>query len=112
MEYTYSFRIYPNDEQKIQLAKMFGCCRFVYNYFLDDFNKEGYKAKFTKNNKCNRELKKEYLWLKEVDKFAITNSIYNLDNACKRYMSNLGGKPKFKIKIECNLIKLITLTII
>ena len=43
-------------------------------------------------------LKKEYLWLKEVDKFAITNSIYNLDNACKRYMSNLGGKPKFKKK--------------
>ena len=42
MEYTYSFRIYPNDNQKVQLAKTFGCCRFIYNYFLDDFNKEGY----------------------------------------------------------------------
>ena len=98
MEYTYSFRIYPNDNQKVQLAKTFGCCRFIYNYFLDDFNKEGYISKFTKNNKCNRELKSEHLWLKEVDKFAITNSIYNLDNACKRYMSNLSGKPKFKKK--------------
>lgn len=98
MEYTYSFRIYPNDEQKIQLAKTFGCCRFVYNYFLDDFNKNGYKSKFTKNNRCNQELKLENLWLKEVDKFAITNSIYNLDNGCKRYMNKLGGKPKFKKK--------------
>ena len=98
MEYTYSFKIYPNDDQKVQLAKTFGCCRFVYNYFLDNFSKEGYQAKFEKNNKCNRELKVEYPWLKEVDKFAITNSIYNLDNACKRYMSNLGGKPKFKKK--------------
>ena len=29
------------------------------------------------------ELKKEYIWLKEVDKFALTNSIYNLDEAYK-----------------------------
>ena len=98
VEFSYKFRIYPNDEQKIQLAKTFGCCRFVYNHFLDDYNNHGYMSKYNKNNKCNRELKKEYLWLKEVDKFAITNSIYNLDNACVRYNKNLGGKPKFKKK--------------
>ena len=64
------------------------------------------------NNYCNRVLKSKYIWLKEVDKFAITNSIYNLDNACNRYMSNLGGKPKLKKRMRCNLIKLITLIII
>ena len=31
------------------------------------------------NNYCNRQLKKEYEWLKEVDKFALTNAIYNMD---------------------------------
>lgn len=98
MEYTYSFRIYPNDEQKTYLAKIFGSCRFIYNHFLSDFNNNGYTSKIDKNNICNRKLKIEYPWLKEVDKFAITNSIYNLDNACKRYMNNLGGKPKFKKK--------------
>lgn len=98
MEYTYSFRIYPNDEQKVVLAKTFGSCRFIYNYFLNDFNNNGYVSKITKNNICNRELKTEYPWLREVDKFAITNSIYNLDNACKRNMNKLGGKPKFKKK--------------
>ena len=29
------YRIYPNKEQKIQLAKTFGCVRFVYNHYLD-----------------------------------------------------------------------------
>ena len=24
-------RIYPNNEQKVQIEKTFGCCRFVYN---------------------------------------------------------------------------------
>ena len=98
MEYTYSFRIYPNEEQIVLIAKTFGCCRFIYNYFLDYSNNNGYGSKYTNNNICNRELKTEYPWLKEVDKFAITNAIYNLDNAYKRYMNKLGNKPRFKKK--------------
>ena len=31
---AYKYRIYPNKEQKIQVAKTFGCCRFVYNQTL------------------------------------------------------------------------------
>ena len=34
MEKGYKFRIYPNEEQKIQIAKTCGCCRFVYNHYL------------------------------------------------------------------------------
>ncbi len=37
------------------------------------------------NNFCNRELKKEYGWLKEVDKFALTNAIYNMDSAYRKF---------------------------
>ena len=32
---AYKFRIYPNEEQKVLLAKTFGCVRLVYNYYLD-----------------------------------------------------------------------------
>lgn len=60
MEYTYSFRIYPNEEQIVLIAKTFGCCRFIYNYFLDYSNSNGYSSKYTNNNICNRELKAEY----------------------------------------------------
>ena len=65
---------------------------------LDYSNNNGYGSKYTNNNTCNRELKTLYPWLREVDKFAISNAIYNLDNASKRYMNKLGGKPKFKKK--------------
>ncbi len=73
---AYQYRIYPNNErkvQKVQIAKTFGCCRFVYNKTLA-YQKETYEkekksvSKTDCNNYCTRELKKEYEWLKEVDK--------------------------------------------
>ena len=39
---AYKYRIYPNKEQKIQIAKTFGCCRFVYNQTLA-YRKESYE---------------------------------------------------------------------
>ena len=33
---AYRFRIYPNAEQQIMIAKTFGCVRFVYNRMLED----------------------------------------------------------------------------
>ena len=39
---AYKYRIYPNNEQKIQIAKTFGCCRFVYNQTLA-YRKEVYR---------------------------------------------------------------------
>lgn len=28
------FRLYPNEEQRVLIAKTFGCCRWVYNWGL------------------------------------------------------------------------------
>ena len=33
MEKAFKYRIYPNREQRILLAKTFGCTRFVYNHY-------------------------------------------------------------------------------
>lgn len=100
---AYKYRIYPNHEQKIQMAKTFGCCRFVYNqtlaYRKDAYEKEGKSVSRTDcNNYCNRELKKEYEWLKEVDKFALTNAIYHMDSAYQKFFKEYAGFPKFKSK--------------
>ena len=100
---AYKYRIYPNNEQKVQIAKTFGCCRFVYNQTLA-YRKEAYEkekksvSKTDCNNYCNRELKKEYEWLKEVDKFALTNAIYNMDTAYQKFFKEHAGYPKFKNK--------------
>ena len=100
---AYKYRIYPNNEQKAQIAKTFGCCRFVYNHTLA-YRKEIYEkekksvSKTDCNNYCNRELKKDYEWLKEVDKFALTNAIYNMDSAYQKFFKEYAGYPKFKSK--------------
>lgn len=51
---AYKYRIYPNDEQKIQLVKTFGCCRFVYNQTLA-YRKEAYgkEKKSISKTGCN-----------------------------------------------------------
>ena len=100
---AYKYRIYPNSEQRIQIAKTFGCCRFVYNQTLA-YRKEMYEkekksvSKTDCNNYCNRELKKDYEWLKETDKFALTNAIYNMDAAYQKFFKEHAGYPKFKSK--------------
>ena len=99
---AYKYRIYPNKEQEKQISKTFGCCRFVYNNILA-YKKEAYEqgqsvSKTDCNNYCNRELKKKYNWLKEVDKFALTNAIYNIDSAYQKFFKEKAGYPKFKRK--------------
>ena len=104
---AYKYRIYPNEAQRKQLAKTFGCARFVYNYYLDKKikayeNKKESISKIDCNNHLNRELKKELVWLKQIDKFALTNSIYNLDNSYQNFFrkakqgNSKVGFPKFK----------------
>lgn len=106
---AFKFRLYPNEEQQIQLAKTFGSVRFVYNYYLNMrkelyINEKKSMSKFDCNNHLNHTLKKEYIWLKEVDKFALTNSVYNLDNAYQNFFREIKegnknqGFPKFKSK--------------
>ena len=100
---AYKYRIYPDNEQTAQIAKTFGCCRFVYNQALA-YRKEKYEKekKFMSrtdcNNYSNRELKTQYEWLKEVDKFALTNAIYNMDSAYQKFFKEQAGYPKFKSK--------------
>lgn len=100
---AYKYRIYPNSKQRIQIAKTFGCCRFVYNqtlaYRKDAYEKEKKSVSKTDcNNYCNRELKQTYEWLREVDKFALTNAIYNMDCAYQKFFKEHAGYPKFKSK--------------
>ena len=100
---AYKYRIYPNKQQEELIQKTFGCCRFVYNQMLA-YRKELYETKKESmsridcNNYVNQVLKKEYKWLKEVDKFALTNAIYNMDSAYQKFFKEHTGYPKFKSK--------------
>lgn len=101
----YKYRIYPNSEQEVLINKTLGCARFVYNnilsYKINLYKNEGKSlSKIDCNNYCNRVLKNDYPFLREVDKFALTNSIYNMDSSYQKFFKEGAGYPKFKSKHE------------
>jgi putative transposase len=107
MEYSYKFRIYPNAAQENLMQRTFGCCRFVFNYYLAK-RKEIYEAtKETFNyNACSADmtrLKMELEWLREVDATALQSSLRGLDTAFQNFFRGVKqgkhvGYPKFKSK--------------
>ena len=99
---TYKFRLYPNSKQIEFIQKTFGCSRFVYNYYLEK-KKKLYEDK-KENLSCFdmiKDLKNlciEYPFLKEVDSCSLRCSLFNLDDAFKRFYKRQGEYPKFKGK--------------
>jgi putative transposase len=82
---AYKFRIYPNKIQIVIMSKTFGCVRFVYNHFLNIRN-EIYEATqksttYVTQSKELTILKKELIWLKEVDCVSLQSSLKHLDTA-------------------------------
>lgn len=83
MEKAFKYRIYPTKKQQELIQKTFGCCRFVYNYYLsvrdaaafnfDDATKEIMDAK----NKEIRDLKEEN---RNLRKFEMLYSSRNVKN--------------------------------
>ena len=100
---AYKYRIYPTSEQRLYLAKVFGCTRFIYNKMLADRIKS-YEENKDLDNKAMKyptpaQYKKEYEWLKEVDSLALANAQMNLDKAYKNFFRDKSiGFPKFKSK--------------
>ncbi|CBZ02659.1 transposase [Clostridium botulinum] len=104
---AYKYRIYPNEEQKLYLAKALGCTRFIYNKMLSDRIKsyEENKDLDIKHIKypTPAQYKKEFDWLKEVDSLALANAQLNLDKAYKNFFRDKSiGFPKFKKKTNTN----------
>ena len=64
MNKAYVFRLYPNAEQKIMLAKTFGCVRFIYNKMLRD-RIDYYKKTGKSLNNTPAQYKSEFTWLKK-----------------------------------------------
>ena len=87
---------------------MFGCSRFVYNYFLDLNNKIYLEAKEKDLKKkhlnyygcANKltELKKENIWLKEANSQSLQQTLKDLDTAYNRFFQKKSGFPNFKSK--------------
>ena len=107
MEYSYKFRIYPTPRQEQQIQRTFGCCRFVWNFYLNKRKLEYKLNRHTMNYyECSKDmtgLKKEFAWLKEADATALQSSVRDLDTGFKNFFrrahkGDKSGYPKFKVK--------------
>jgi len=98
---SYKYRIYPDQNQKELLSKIFGQVRFVYNLGLETKIQAytGNKKHLTcfDLNKQITDLKKDIEWLNESPSQALQMSIRNLDNAYTNFFRG-AGFPKFKSK--------------
>ena len=100
---AYKYRIYPTEEQKVLLAKTFGCCRFVYNWALN-LKIQTYKQEKKSignvelTNRMKSELKTEHEWLSEVNSQSLQSALRNLDTAYKNFFrdTHAVGFPRFK----------------
>ena len=96
------YRIYPDKEQQELILKTFGCSRFVYNYMLE----ASIKAHKNGESLCTRNsfnyllpsLKRDFLWLKEVDSTALTSANDNLAAAFSKFFKKETNFPKFHKK--------------
>ena len=107
---AFKFRIYPSEDQKAQLAKAFGCCRFVYNKALE-YRKNIYetqKKSASYNTLCTEfliSLKKKFDFLKESQAQSLQQSLRHLDHAYTSFFRRVKkgekpGFPKFKSKLS------------
>ncbi len=110
MKLRYRYRIYPTAQQVIALAKLFGCCRVVFNDALA-FCHENYRKgdRFVGYNQWSKSLTEskkveEREWLKEVSSIPLQQSLQDLKTAFKNFFDSCQGKrkgrkirpPKFK----------------
>jgi putative transposase len=99
---AYKYRIYPDEQQKVLLAKSFGCCRWFYNYALNKTN-EVYKetGKGLSQNtmiKLLPSLKKEMEWLTEPPSQALQQVALDLSTAFLNFFEGRAKFPRFKKK--------------
>ena len=106
IKYTYKFRLEPTQDQKTLLNKHFGSTRYVYNYFLNQRKTEylDNKKSLTYNTQSGflTQLKKELLWLKEINSQTLQYSLKCLDTAYQGFFNKRTQFPKFKSRKSKN----------
>lgn len=98
---SYKFRIYPTAVQRRQLAREFGCTRFVWNTCLawrTDAYKRGEKVTAVDFSRELTWLKKQepYAWLNEVSSGTLVQKLRDQDRAFANFFAKRAKYPKFK----------------
>ncbi len=101
---TYRYRLYPSEAQKEELARTFGCSRWVYNWALETKMKAYYQDEeslsFTdlSSRLTSKKKEEETEWLSEVSAVTLQQSLRNLNQAFTNFFEGRAEYPSFKSK--------------
>lgn len=104
MKRAYKYRFYPTPEQAEQLARTFGCVRYVYNRALAErsraWTQEQRRVTQADTSKMLTSWKQgpETAWLTEPSKGPLQAALRHLQDAFNRFWTKQTGYPKFKKK--------------
>ena len=91
----YRYRIYPDAEQSVQIAKTVGCARLMYNLLLADYKSQIGGDEKPKLHEVTY-FKEDRPFLSEVDSLALANAKQNLHAALTNWSNSKKGKRKGK----------------
>ena len=97
-------QIYLTEEQKIQISKLQGCCRKIYNLLLnyceDTYKNFNYHPSYKQINQEYLKLKHlpEYFYLNESHSKVEQQVLRHLNQAYKNFFKHIADKPIFKKK--------------
>lgn len=100
----FKYRFYPNSAQRLELAKTFGCTRFVYNWALalrtNSYYQEQKSLSYTDTSNALTKLKKdpEKSWLKQVSSVPLQQGLRHLNKAFETFFQGKTKYPRFKKK--------------
>lgn len=87
-------RVYPNEEQRVYISRLLGCCRYVYNHLLAFqeklFLEEKRGAKQSEITAFYNEEKSQNPFLREVHSKVLQQSRIDLQTAWSNYFKSLG----------------------
>ena len=121
----YKYPIYPTEEQKILLAKTFGCCRFVWNTALAEAKQEYEEYLIWKDKNPIGKVVKPIItgfyfanklplfksrigneFLSEVSYDILQQTLINLGSTYSEFFKKRKGYPKFKKKQNAQTFRL------
>jgi putative transposase len=101
---AYRFRFYPTSEQKVILARTFGCARFAYNHMLRQRTEAWFERQerigYHETSAALTALKKteEYAWLNEVSSVPVQQALRHLQTAFTHFFAKRAKYPNFRRK--------------
>ena len=104
MKQRWTFRAYPTEEQVFQLARTFGCVRYVWNWALalrrDGLVQHRRRIGYAETDARLTQLKghPETAWLREVSSVPLQQSLRDLQIAFVNFFEHRAAHPTFKQK--------------